>query len=388
MSIVLFDNNERNKLYPLNNVCAVADLRVGILTARERWEYISKDNIFINTADYLSVLYEPVPQGLHIWIDANLIPDEYLIGRIFSLAENEALADSKGLIAGRKNFGNDFNATNALRAFERVHKIDDTRRIEYPWNIFQCNNEILREDFARITAGRSSQQLPKSNQYIDPENIFIEEGAVVNFSIINAATGPVYIGKNCTIMEGCTIRGPVALCEGTVLKMGTKIYGATTLGPHCVGGGEIKNVVMQGYSNKAHEGYLGDAVIGKWCNLGAGTSNSNMKNTASLVKMWNGFTKNYIEVDVKCGVVIGDYSRTAINSSLNTGSVIGVCCNVFGDGLLPKFIGDFQWGSKGITRYEFEKSLQDIANWKKLKGANLSDAESKVLKYIFERESL
>ena len=356
--------------------------------ARKRWEYISKDNIFINTADYLSVLYEPVPQGLHIWIDANLIPDEYLIGRIFSLAENEALADSKGLIAGRKNFGNDLNATNALRAFERVHKIDDTRRIEYPWNIFQCNNEILREDFARITAGRSSQQLPKSNQYIDPENIFIEEGAVVNFSIINAATGPVYIGKNCTIMEGCTIRGPVALCEGTVFKIGTKIYGATTLGPHCVGGGEIKNVVMQGYSNKAHEGYLGDAVIGKWCNLGAGTSNSNMKNTASLVKMWNGFTKNYIEVDVKCGVVIGDYSRTAINSSLNTGSVIGVCCNVFGDGLLPKFIGDFQWGSKGITRYEFEKSLQDIANWKKLKGANLSDAESKVLKYIFERESL
>jgi len=388
MSIVLFDNNERNKLYPLNNVCAVADLRVGILTARERWELISKDNVFINTADYLSVLYERVPQGSHTWIDANLIPDEYLIGKIFSLEENEALADSKGLIVGRKYFHDDFNASNALRAFERIHKTDDARRIEYSWNIFQCNNEILREDFASITAGRSSRQLPKSNQYIDPENIFIEEGAVVNFSIINAATGPVYIGKNCTIMEGCTIRGPVALCESTTLKMGTKIYGATTLGPHCVGGGEIKNVVMQGYSNKAHEGYLGDAVIGKWCNLGAGTSNSNMKNTASPVKMWNGFTRNYVEVDVKCGVIMGDYSRTAINSSLNTGSVIGVCCNVFGDGLLPKFIEDFQWGSKGITKYEFEKSLLDIANWKKLKGANLSDAESKVLKYIFERESL
>jgi NDP-sugar pyrophosphorylase family protein len=189
-------------------------------------------------------------------------------------------------------------------------------------------------------------------------------------------------------MEGCTLRGPVALCEGTTLKMGTKIYGATTLGPCCVGGGEIKNVVMQGYSNKAHEGYLGDAVIGKWCNLGAGTSNSNMKNTASPVKMWNGFTKNYVTVDIKCGVIMGDYSRTAINSSLNTGSVIGVCCNVFGDGLLPKYIEDFQWGSKGLTKYEFEKSLRDIANWKKLKASNLSDAETKVLKYIFERESL
>lgn len=388
MSIVLFDNNERSKLYPLNNVCAVADLRVGILTARERWELISKDNVFINTADYLSVLYNPVPQSSHIWIDANLIPDEYLIGRIFSLQENEAIADSKGLIAGRKYFDDGLNVAKTLPAFDKIHRVDDARRTEYPWNIFQYNNEILREDFARITAGRSSQQLPKTNQFIDPENIFIEEGAVINFSIINAATGPVYIGKNCTIMEGCTIRGPVALCDGSVLKMGAKIYGATTLGPYCVGGGEIKNVVMQGYSNKAHEGYLGDAVIGNWCNLGAGTSNSNMKNTASPVKMWNGFTKNYVEVDVKCGVVMGDYSRTAINSSLNTGSVIGVCCNVFGEGLLPKFIEDFQWGSKGLTKYEFEKSLQDIANWKKLKGANLSNAESKVLKYIFERESL
>lgn len=388
MSIVLFDNNERNKLYPLNNVCAVADLRTGIFTARERWEHISKDNVFIHTADYLSVLYEPVPQGSHTWIDANLIPDEYLVGKIFSLAENEALADSNGLVAGRKNFDNGFPLDDALSAFEKIHKTDDVRRIEYPWHIFQCNNEILREDFARITAGRSSQQLPKTNQYIDPENIFLEEGAVINFSIINAATGPVYIGKNCTIMEGCTLRGPVALCEGTTLKMGTKIYGATTLGPCCVGGGEIKNVVMQGYSNKAHEGYLGDAVIGKWCNLGAGTSNSNMKNTASPVKMWNGFTKNYVTVDIKCGVIMGDYSRTAINSSLNTGSVIGVCCNVFGDGLLPKYIEDFQWGSKGLTKYEFEKSLRDIANWKKLKASNLSDAESRVLKYIFERESL
>jgi len=388
MSIVLFDNNERNKLYPLNNVCAVADLRTGIFTARERWEHISKDNVFIHTANYLSVLYEPVPQGSHIWVDANLIPDEYLIGRIFSLKENEAVTDTTGLIAGRKKFENGFSSADTSTLFEKTHETDDLKRIEYPWNIFQYNNEILRKDFARISAGRNSQPLPKTNQYIDPENIFIEEGAVINFSIINAATGPVYIGKNCTVMEGCTIRGPVALCDGTTLKMGTKIYGATTLGPYCVGGGEIKNVVMQGYSNKAHEGYLGDAVIGKWCNLGAGTSNSNMKNTASLVKMWNGFTKNYVAVDVKCGVVMGDYSRTAINSSLNTGSVIGVCCNVFGDGLLPKYIDDFQWGSKGHTKYKFEKSLQDIANWRKLKGANLSDEESKVLKYIFDRESL
>jgi carbonic anhydrase/acetyltransferase-like protein (isoleucine patch superfamily) len=232
MSLVLFDNNERDKLYPLNKICAVADLRTGIFTARDRWERISQEKVFIHTADYLSVLYEPVPQSSHIWIDANLIPDEYLINRILSLAENEALVDAKGLVAGRKKFEHGFSSLASIADFEKILKTEDVRRIEYAWNIFQYNNEMLREDFARLTAGRISQPLPKTSQFIEPENIFIEEGAVINFSIVNAATGPVYIGKNSTIMEGCTIRGPVALCEGSTLKMGAKIYGATTLGPY------------------------------------------------------------------------------------------------------------------------------------------------------------
>jgi len=386
MSIVLFDNIERTKLYPLNNMCAVADLRLGIFTTCERWARITNENVHIHTENYLSVLYDPIPASTHLWIDANFVPDENLIDQIFNLKENEALADEFGLIAGRKFFAdNSFSPSAVLQNFGTIYKINNVKRLEFPWHLFQWNDEILRKDFAYIKSLKKSPSLPANNQFINPENIFIEEGAAVNFSIINASAGPVYIGKNSLIMEGSIIRGPFALCENAILKMGTKIYGATTLGPCCVGGGEIKNVVMQGYSNKAHDGYLGDSVIGKWCNLGAGTSNSNVKNTGSMVKMWNGFTKDYIPVDIKCGVIMGDYSRTAINTSLNTGTVIGVCCNVFGEGLLPKYIPDFQWGGKGMTRYDFEKSLQDITNWKKMKDGALSDAETKILKYIFEQ---
>lgn len=389
MSIVLFDNHERNKLYPLNSACATAELRVGIFTMRERWQHISKEDVYIFTAKYLSPLYESIPPDSHFWIEANLIPNKKLVEQIFNLDENEAIKDKNGIIAARKNAeDNSLDFLNNEGSFSKIREISNARCIEYPWHIFQYNDALLREDFERITAGRTCAPLPQTNQYLNAENIFIEENAVINFSIINASGGPVYIGRNCTVMEGSMIRGSVALCDNTVLKMGSKIYGATTLGPCCVGGGEIKNAVMQGYSNKAHDGYLGDAVVGRWCNLGAGTSNSNMKNNASAVKMWNGFNKEYVAVDMKCGVVMGDYSRTAINSSINTGTMIGVCCNVFGEGLLPKYIADFQWGAKGISKYEFEKSLQDVANWKKLKGSVLTDAEIKVLKHIFERSAL
>ena len=198
------------------------------------------------------------------------------------------MASGENLLAGKKKISGDkFSSSKILSSFKTIHRVKYFKRLEYPWQIFQWNNEILREDVARTTAGRRSQPLPHGNQCTDIENIFIDEGASINFSVINAATGPVYIGKNCEVMEGSMIRGPVALCEGATLKMGAKVYGASTVGPYCTGGGEIKNVVMQGYSNKAHDGYLGDSVIGRWCNLGAGTSNSNVKNTGGMVKMWN-----------------------------------------------------------------------------------------------------
>ena len=210
----------------------------------------------------------------------------------------------------------------------------------------------------------------------------IEKGAEVKHCYLNASDGPIYIGKDAVVMDGSMLYGPVAICEKAVVKMGSKIYGATTIGPDCIVGGEIKNSVFFGNSNKAHDGYIGDSVIGEWCNMGAGTSNSNIKNNASSIMLWT--PNGPVNVGLKCGVLMGDYSRTAINTSINTGTVIGVCCNVFGNGLTPKYIPSFSWGSDGIERYQYEKALEDIQNWKQLKQQSLSENEMIILKHIFK----
>lgn len=258
-------------------------------------------------------------------------------------------------------------------------------RLTRPWHIFQFNAEALVDDYTLLTSGAVSQPIPPSVQAIAPENIFIEEGAILQHCILNASTGPIYIGARAEIMEGSLIRGPFALCEGATVKMGTKIYGATTVGPYSVVGGEIKNSVIFGYSNKGHDGYLGDSVIGEWCNLGAGTSNSNLKNNAAAVKVWDEPTGQFIAAGTKCGLFMGDYSRSAINTSFNTGTVVGVCCNIFGEGLAPKWIPSFSWGHSPSSKYELGKALRDIAGWKRLKGHTLTDAEIQKLKYIFEK---
>ncbi|HVV06084.1 MAG TPA: putative sugar nucleotidyl transferase [Puia sp.] len=254
-----------------------------------------------------------------------------------------------------------------------------------PWHIFRLNAEALVDDFTLLTSGRLSQPIPSSVQAIAPENIFIEEGAVLQHCILNASAGPIYIGANAEIMEGSLIRGPFALCEGATVKLGTKIYGATTIGPYSIVGGEIKNSVIFGYSNKGHDGYLGDSVIGEWCNLGAGTSNSNLKNNAAEVKAWDQGSGQFIAAGGKCGLLMGDYSRSAINTSFNTGTVVGVCCNVFGEGLTPKYIPSFSWGYENNPGYQLERALRDIDSWKRFKGQTLTDAEIKKLKYIYEK---
>lgn len=267
---------------------------------------------------------------------------------------------------------------------EIINKKETCRYVQYPWDIFQYNDWALRNDFAWVTKNRISQKISATNQVIVPGNIFIEEGAIVECSIINASTGPVYIGKNATIMEGCIIRGPFALCEGATLKMGARVYGATTIGPYCSAGGEIKNSVLFGYSNKAHDGYLGDSVIGEWCNLGAGTTNSNVKNTAGEVKMWSNAAKDFIGVGVKAGLIMGDYSRAAINTAFNTGTVVGVCCNIFSEGFPPKLVSDFTWGNE---KYQFEKAIQDIDNWKKLKGQSITEEEKNILQQLYNQSN-
>lgn len=385
MAIVLFDNHSRNSLFPLTYTKAVAELRFGILTIQERWAKLSQQTVFLHTEKYIQPLYALPDPGEYTWIDASVIPDNSLLDRIFSLDNGSCLADEKGLIAGKTALSFEaFDTSNSLAAFRDITDHAVVKRIEHPWQLMQWNDPMIRFDHALITKGRASQPIPSSVNVLQPENIFIEEGAKLSFCTLNASTGPIYIGKNAEIMEGSVIRGPFALGENSVLKLNSRIYGATTLGPSCMGGGEIKNTVMMGYSNKAHDGYLGDSVVGEWCNFGAGSTNSNIKNTAGEIRVWDMDSKQYLPVGNKCGVIMGDYSRVAINSSINTGSVIGVSCNVFGAGLLPTIVSNFSWGVAG-TKYEFDKALVDINNWKKLKDRSLRKEEESVLAYIFER---
>jgi UDP-N-acetylglucosamine diphosphorylase/glucosamine-1-phosphate N-acetyltransferase len=341
--------------------------------------------VFVHGEKYLQALYDGAPAGKNLWVDASVIAGSQLTNTILGLGDNTVLADDNGFVAGVLDIdAGQFDAVEALEYAQNIQRIKDTRRLQYPWQIFQWNDGMIREDFELIRLKKTSQPLPAGNQYCNEQNIFIEEGAEINFAVLNALAGPIYIGKNAVIMEGSLVRGPFAACRGAVVKMGATIYGATTLGPYCTAGGEIKNSVMQAFSNKSHNGYLGDAVIGRWCNLGAGTSNSNVKNTGSEVKMWCYQANKYMPVGAKGGVIMGDYTRTAINTSLNTGTVTGICCNIFEGGILPKHINSFSWGGGGDGRYRLEKALDDIDNWKKMKQHGLSGAEKEILKHIFD----
>ncbi len=340
-------------LLPFTATRSVLDIRMGIMTFREKWAYLLGPGAFTLT----SLSAAPA-------LAANLLPSRALAARV-----REEL--NRG--------GLNKEAVDRLVVYGRL--------IRYPWHIVMHNAEALVSDFVLLTAGRTSLPIPSSVRTISPENIFIEEGARLQHCLLNASTGPIYIGRDAEIMEGAMIRGPFACCEGAVVKMGAKIYGGTTLGPYTVAGGEIKNTVFLGYSNKGHDGYLGDAVIGEWCNLGAGCSASNLKNNAGKVKVYHPASTGYLNAGMKCGLLMGDYSRAAINTSFDTGTVVGIGCNVFGEGLTPKYIPDLSWGQDGLTRYEWDKAVRDIGNWKKLKNRQLTEEEILTLKHIFDQSN-
>jgi UDP-N-acetylglucosamine diphosphorylase/glucosamine-1-phosphate N-acetyltransferase len=377
-------------LHPFTLTRQIQDIRVGILTIREKWEkmlglpsYDKKEDDYKDLDRSVSIDEAAADGGVCFMIHGNVLPSPKLIKAVKKLENGEFLS-----VKGREGIvfrftKNEIKEKHTIKVKKAVTIKEEINAIHFPWHIFQLNDLAIRQDFELLTKKRGSQPISKTNTLIKPSEIFIEKGAKVEHCILNAATGPVYIGKDAEVMEGSMIRGPFAMGEGSLLKMGAKIYGATTLGPYCMGGGEIKNSVMFGYSNKAHDGYLGDSVIGEWCNLGAGTTNSNLKNNAGEVGVWT--PNGEIDAGKKCGVMMGDYSRTAINTAINTGTIISTCCNVFGSGLTPKYIPGFSWGSEGVKRYEFEKALTDIEAWKKLKGQSLTDNERNILKYIFEK---
>lgn len=376
-------------LYPFTLTRQIQDIRVGILTIREKWEkmlglpsFDRKEDDYKDLA--LAVhIDEAVASGPCYMIHGNLLPTAKLVKAVRKLKNGEFLEAENGGSLVYRITAADIIDRYRIKAGIPVTFKGEIKTICFPWEIFQLNDWAIREDFDLLTAGRKSVAISRDNKVIKPSQIFIEKGAKISHSIINASTGPVYIGKDAEIMEGSIIRGPFAMGEKACLKMGAKVYGATTLGPYCVGGGEIKNSVMLGYSNKAHDGYLGDSVIGEWCNLGAGTTNSNLKNNASTVTVW--MPGGAMNAGIKCGVFIGDYTKIAVNTAINTGTVIGVCCNVFGAGLTPKYIPDFSWGSDGVQRYELDKAIPDIEDWKQLKGKTMENEEKSILHYIFEK---
>lgn len=384
MNLVLFDTNQRNLLYPFTLTRPVADLRTGIFTIREFWERYFQLKSYTVTEQYLQEKFPNTVSNPVILVNSSLLPNEEFFNLLDELKDDEAIIDGEIMLAAKTSSYNNWQINDLRKDKFSVHKpVSSAEYLQYPWQIFRLHDSAIRRDYEVITRGRKSISVSSTNTLINPEKVFIEEGAKLQHVILNAESGPVYIGKNCEIMEGTIIRGPFAMLDGSIIKMGTRIYGATTLGPKCVAGGEIKNTIMFGYSNKAHDGYLGDSVIGEWCNIGAGTSNSNLKNTADTVKVWN--QGKYVAAGNKCGLMMGDYSRCAINTSFNTGTVTGVSCNVFGAGLSPKYIPDFSWGFTNNNKYDYTKACIAIDNWKKLKNQSLTELEKNILKHIFEQ---
>lgn len=359
MSPVIFTHNhyQAEQLFPFSLTTSVEAISSGMLTNRRRWELLVQHEL-------------PPATGAGWIIPANLLPSEEMVrwlrnlknGSFLQLGDTGAVI---GLSAGGSSFSGEPVAVLPDNAF---------RMIEFGWHIFEYNQYLLHFDFALLTKGRVSAPAGAGNYVAAPGNIFIEEGATVRFCSLNAEEGPIYISKEALVMEGTCIRGPVFIGANAVVKMGAKLYGGTTIGSHCTVGSEIKNSVLFPFSNKAHDGYLGDSVIGRWCNLGAGTSNSNLKNTAGNIKVT--LPGGSYKTGIKCGVLMGDYSKTAINTSINSGTVIGVCSNVFGAGLTPKLIPSFSWGYSTQTIYEVEQALEHIERWMQTKKQQISNEEN------------
>jgi UDP-N-acetylglucosamine diphosphorylase / glucose-1-phosphate thymidylyltransferase / UDP-N-acetylgalactosamine diphosphorylase / glucosamine-1-phosphate N-acetyltransferase / galactosamine-1-phosphate N-acetyltransferase len=392
MPTIIFteDNCGRENLYPFTLTRCIADIRLGILTLRQKWErLLSMPAINLQQKNYLDTgtaiaLAPGMAAGAYLLIRANVVATAALAKQVKKLGAGQCLIDTAGTVIALAFTADQVLKGGKIKVGRTVVAQGEIQLLEYAWQIFYWNDAALLADFDLLTKGRKTAPIAKTNRCTNTRNIFIEPGAQVQHSVLNAEAGPIYIGKNALVMEGCLIRGGFAMGEGAVLKMGAQVYGATTLGPYCTVGGEIKNSVLFGYSNKAHHGYLGDSVIGEWCNLGAGTTNSNIKNNAGAVSYILGSGQSIGGPGNKGGLLMGDHSKAAINTAFNTGTVVGVCCNVFGSGLSPAHIPSFSWGMQGKVRYQFPKALADMDEWKKLKGGSLSEAEKKQLKHIFD----
>ena len=374
MKIVLFDNGLHLRFAPLSLTRPIGDLRIGIMTNTERWKLVEPiAEIFYESEVYLKEKF-PATTKADLFVNGALIPNDEVIAAILALSENEKLVFESHELAYKGTGSELVKYTGKIPLL-----------LENRWDIFQKNEIAIQSDFDLISAGRTSQPISNSNTVIgDASLIFVEEGAQVEAAILNTTEGPIYIGKDAEIMEGSIVRGPFAMCEHSVLKLGTKVYGATTLGPYCKVGGEVSNVVFQAYSNKGHDGFLGNATIGEWCNIGADTNASNLKNNYGKIAVFSYETKQEEQTDLQfLGLCMGDHSKCGINTMFNTGTVVGVSSNVFGSGFPAKYIPSFSWCDVDtIVPFRFEKAVEYANNMMLRRKLTLSNAEIDILKHV------
>ncbi|MBL7883209.1 MAG: GlmU family protein [Bacteroidia bacterium] len=387
MNYILFDDNSRNSLLPLTFTRPVADIRIGVLTIREKWEKMLNAKTSSKTENYLSKKF-PTEYAIdtdNVWINGSFCPNELLIAEIKALKHNEVLMESTIVIAANTGDIKHFDLST-FGSFEKRVTESKPMWIENSWDIFSKNGEAIKSDFELLTKGRTSATISKTNQVIASEHIFLEEGAKVECAILNASTGPIYIAKDAEIMEGSIVRGPFALGEHSALKLGAKIYGPTTIGPHSKVGGEVNNSVIFGFSNKAHDGFLGNSVLGEWCNIGADSNNSNLKNNYAEVKLWSYTKERFTPTGLTfCGLIMGDHSKCGINTMFNTGTVVGVSANIFGSGFPRNFVPSFSWGgAAGFTTYKLKDAFEVATRVFERRGMVFNEIEQQLLSDVFE----
>ncbi|MBL4605494.1 MAG: GlmU family protein [Flavobacteriaceae bacterium] len=383
MNYILFDGNVRNALLPFTYTRPVADIRIGILTIREKWEKTLGLTTTTITEEYLEEKYPMVEVEENVLINASFIPSKELVKQVKSLTKNQAIFKDEDVIAF---FTSETQEEVDFTTYEQIEFDEELIQIKNTWDIFALNEKAIQEDFDLITEGRKSQPIPEGVRCINKDDIFIEEGAEVIFSTLNASEGPIYIGKDVLIMESSSVRGPFAICENSMLKMGAKIYGATTIGPNCKVSGEVNNSVLFGNSNKGHEGFLGNSVLGEWCNIGADTNTSNLKNNYAEVKLWDYETERFAKTGLQfCGLMMGDHSKCGVNTMFNTGTVIGVSANIYGSGFPRNFIPSYSWGgASGFMDYQLKKVFEVVEVVMKRRGVDFTDMEKNILEHIFE----
>jgi UDP-N-acetylglucosamine diphosphorylase/glucosamine-1-phosphate N-acetyltransferase len=383
MNYILFDGTVRNALLPFTFTRPVADIRVGILTIREKWEMYLGYTTTSLTEEYLMEKFPMIEMEENVMINASFLPNETLLEMVSSLENNQAIVYKEEIVAF---FTTDTQEEVDFDTYDLIEYVGDVIQIQNTWDIFEKNDIAIREDFVYLTQDRKSEPIPKSVNVISPENIFIEEGAKLEFVTLNASTGPIYIGKNSEIMEGSVIRGPFALCEEAQVKLATKVYGATTVGPHSRIGGEVNNSVLFGYSNKGHDGFLGNSVLGEWCNIGADSNSSNLKNNYDEVRLWSYDTEGFAKTGLQfCGLMMGDHSKCGINTMFNTGTVIGVSTNIFGSGFPRNFVPSFSWGgASGFTTYITKKAFETAKIVMGRRKIEFTEEDAKIMEHIFE----